>query len=255
MTAKLCAVIPTKDNMRTIRECLESVLPVTQDIIVVDSGSTDGTVALCEQYGAKVIHRPWPGMVKQRQFCLDQAAGYDWILALDSDESLDRELQDSIRVRVTKAVDAGIDGFTFNRKVWFMGDWLHHVFQPEHRLRIVRGGAATVRGVGVDGLGGHDQLTVKGRTEHLPGTCKHDSWQDLDDMLQSYIRLGRRAAQYDPKPSQPYMIFLNPFIAFIKQYFIKQGYKDGLRGLLASAGVACGNMIKQMQKNERRLTE
>lgn len=254
MKAKLCVVIPTKDNMRTIRECLESVLAVAQDIIVVDSGSTDGTIALCEQYGAKVIHRPWPGMVKQRQFCLDQAADYDWILALDSDESLDLELQDSIRALADKAVDPGIEGFTFNRKVWFMGGWLHYVFQPEHRLRIVRGGAASVKGVGVDGLGGHDQLIVKGRTEHLPGTCKHDSWQDLDDMLQSYIRLGRRAAQYDPKSSQPYMIFLNPLIAFIKQYFIKQGYKDGLRGLLASAGVACGNMIKQMQKNERDLT-
>lgn len=252
MTAKICAVIPTKDNMRTIQECLESVLPVTRDIIIVDSGSTDGTVALCERYGAKVIHRPWPGMVKQRQFCLDQAKDYDWILVLDSDESLDKDLQASINALLNKEADPGIDGFTFNRKVWFMGGWLHHVFQPEYRLRVVRGGAATVTGVGADGMGGHDQVVVNGRVAHLQGTCKHDSWKDLDDMLQSYIRLGRRAAEYDPKPSKPYMIFLNPLLAFAKQYFLKKGYKDGRRGLIASAGVACGNMIKQMQKNERR---
>ncbi len=248
----ICAVIPTKDNMRTIQECLESILPVTKDIIVVDSGSTDGTVALCERFGAKVIHRPWPGMVKQRQFCLDQASGYDWILVLDSDEMLDQSLQCSIAALKEKAVDSTIEGFTFNRKVWFLGGWLHHVFQPEHRLRVVRGGAAVVNGVGQEGLGGHDRLLVGGQVEHLQGTCKHDSWKDLDDMLQNYIRLGRRAAQYDPKLSKPYMIFLNPLAAFIKQYVLKKGYKDGHRGLIASAGAACGVMIKQIQKNERR---
>ncbi len=249
---RLCAVIPTKDNIRTIQECLESILPLTQDIIVVDSGSTDGTVELCEKLGAKLIHRPWPGMVKQRQFCLEQAASFDWILILDSDEMLDAELQNAINQACDVATDKQIEGFTFNRKVWFMGGWLHHVFQPEPRLRVVRGGAAVVSGVGPDGLGGHDKLVVNGAVEHLPGTCKHDSWKDLDDMLQSYIRLGRRAALYDPKPSKPYMIFLNPCLAFFKQYILKQGYKDGHRGFIASAGVACGTMIKQIQKNQKK---
>ncbi len=249
--ASLCAVIPTKDNMRTIQECLESIVPVTPSILVVDSGSTDGTPELCEKFGAKIIHRPWPGMVNQRQFCLDQAAGYDWILILDSDEVLDETLQAAIKSLTEKTVDSEIDGFTFNRKVWFMGGWLHHVFQPEPRLRVVRGGSAIVTGVGEGGLGGHDKLVVKGRVEMLPGTCKHDSWKDLDDMLQSYIRLGRRAAQYDPKPSKPYMIFLSPLVAFVKQYLFKKGYRDGHRGLIASAGVACGVMIKQVQKNQR----
>lgn len=251
MSKSICAVIPTKDNMRTIQECLESILPVTSDIIVIDSGSTDGTVSLCEKFGAKVIHRPWPGMVKQRQYCLDQASGYDWVLILDSDESLDQELQKSIAALAENEIDPDVDGFTFNRKVWFLGGWLHHVFQPEHRLRVVRGGSAIVKGIGPEGLGGHDRLEVNGRVEHLHGTCKHDSWKDLDEMLQNYIRLGRRAALYDPKPSKPYKIFLNPMAAFIKQYVLKKGYKDGRRGLIASAGVACGTMIKQIQKNEK----
>lgn len=250
--ASICVVIPTKDNMRTIQECLDSVVKLTKDIIIVDSGSTDGTVAICESYGAKVIHKTWAGMVKQRQFCLDQAADYDWIVVLDSDEALDETLQNSIKALIEKAVDSTVVGYTFNRKVWFLGGWLHYVFQPEHRLRVVKGGVATVKGVGKDGMGGHDHVIVNGQTAHLPGTCKHDSWSDLDDMLQSYIRLGRRAAQFDPKPGKAYMILSNPLLAFIKQYILKKGYKDGHRGLIASAGVACGNMIKQLQKNQHR---
>lgn len=245
-SARICVVIPTKDNIRTIQECLESVAPFTKNIIIVDSGSTDGTVALCEQYGAKVIHREWPGMVEQRQFCLDQAADYNWVVALDSDEMLDEILQNSIKELLEKGIDSMIEGFTFNRKVWFLNGWLDHVFQPEHRLRIVRGGTATVKGIG------HDQLVVNGRVSHLQGTCKHDSWSGLDDMLQSYIQLGRYAAQNESKPSKPFMILLNPLLAFFKQYILKKGYKDGRRGLIASAGVACGNMIKQLQKNENR---
>jgi len=250
MLKNLCAVIPTKNNLRTIQECLESILAITENIIVVDSGSTDGTIQLCESYGAKVIHNDWQGMVIQRQFCLDQAADYEWILVLDSDESLDTELQHSIKNRLKIDISSEIESFTFNRKVWFLGDWLHYVFQPEHRLRIVRGGVATVKGIGIDGKGGHDQILVNGTSEHLTGTCKHDSWENLDDMLQSYIRLGRRAAEYDPKPSKPYMIVLNPCLAFIKQYIFKQGYKDGRRGFIASIAIACGNMIKQLQKNQ-----
>ena len=93
---------------------------------------------------------------------------------------------------------------------------------------------------------------LNGQVSHLQGTCKHDAWDGLDGMLQSYIRLGRRAAKYDPKPSKPYMIFLNPGLVFFKQYILKKGYKDGLRGFIASAGAACGVMIKHLQKNAYR---
>ncbi len=248
--SKICAVIPTKNNIRTIQECLNSVSNVTKHIIIVDSGSTDGTIELCINQGVSVINKPWLGMVKQRQYCLDQASDFDWILLLDSDEMLDTTLQKSIVDLIKEEVASETEAFTFNRKVWFLNGWLNYVFQPEYRLRVVRGGVATVKGVGVDGLGGHDQVQVKGEVGHLKGVCKHDSWRDLDDMLQSYIRLGRRAAKYDPKPSKPYMIFINPLYAFIKQFILKKGYKDGRRGMIVSAGVACGNMIKQLQKNQ-----
>ncbi len=222
-------------------------------IIIVDSGSTDETLSICTDYGADIIEKDWPGMVKQREYCLEAGKNYQWILLLDSDESLDKTLQQQVQqVQQATCQTTEMEGYSFNRKVWFLNGWLNHVFQPEHRLRLVRSGKARVTGIGPDGLGGHDQVRVDGKTALLSGTCKHDSWEDLDDMLKSYIRLGRRAATYDPKQAKLYMLFLNPVLAFFKQFILKKGYKDGQRGLIACVAIACGNLIKQLQKFQNR---
>jgi len=243
----LAVVIATKNNMRTIEECLDSVAGLYNYLLIVDSGSTDGTIELCTNKGAEVLHRDWPGMVKQRQFCVDACAEYRWVLILDSDESLDSTLYNEIEGVVAEDLDE-YDAYAFNRKVWFMDGWLHHVFQPEFRLRLVRGGMATVEGVGPEGKGGHDRIEVPGKVGRIAGTCKHDSWEDAGDMMARYVDLGKRAALYDPKPSSVAKLFVSPLVAFIKQYFIKGGIKDGHRGLIAVAGAAGGNFMKQLLK-------
>ena len=249
MTApkNLAVAITTKNNLRTIRECLESVKGLADKICVVDSGSTDGTVEICREMGAEVVYREWPGPVAQKQYAMDRCADYAWVLNLDSDEMLDAELARSVRDAVLTA-GPEIAGFSFNRKVWFRGQWLHHVFQPEPRLRLVRPRQATVQGIGPQGKGGHDFVKVDGEKAHLPGTCKHDSWVDAADMMRRYVELGARAAQYDPKRSSILRLLLSPLGAFVKQYFLKQGFRDGRLGLLMCLGVAYGNAIKQMLK-------
>jgi len=243
----LAVAITTKNNLRTIRECLDSVKAIADKILIVDSGSTDGTVELCHEMGAEIIFREWPGMVAQRQFSIDQCADFDWVLSLDSDEMLDAELAAAIRQAAATAATE-IAGFSFNRKVWFRGHWLHYVFQPEPRLRLVRPLKATVHGIGPQGKGGHDFVKVDGKIQHLPGTCKHDSWENATDMMRRYVELGARAAQYDPKRSNTAKLLFSPFNAFIKQYFLKQGFRDGRIGLLMCLGIAYGAAIKQMLK-------
>ncbi|RPI46034.1 MAG: glycosyltransferase family 2 protein [Betaproteobacteria bacterium] len=249
MTApkKLAVAITTKNNLRTIRECLESVKDVADKIFVVDSGSTDGTVEICREMGAEVDYREWPGPVAQKQYAMDRCADHDWVLNLDSDEMLDAELAASIRNAVLTA-GPEIAGFSFNRKVWFRGQWLDHVFQPEPRLRLVRPRKAAVHGIGPQGKGGHDYVKVEGEIAHLPGTCKHDSWADAAEMMRRYVELGARAAQYDPRRSNVVRVLFSPLGAFVKQYFLKQGFRDGRVGLLMCLGLAYGNAIKQMLK-------
>lgn len=243
----LAVAITTKNNLRTIRECLQSVHGIADKMFVVDSGSTDGTVELCRQMGAEVVYREWPGPVAQKQYAMDQCADYDWVLNLDSDEMLDAELIASIRGALHTARPE-IDGFSFNRKIWFRGQWLNYVFQPEHRVRLVRPRRATVQGIGPEGKGGHDGVRVDGEVRHLPGVCKHDSWADAAEMMRRYVELGARSAQYDPRRSTILRLLLSPLGAFVKQYFFKQGFRDGRLGLLMCLGIAYGNAIKQMLK-------
>ena len=243
----LAVAITTKNNLRTIRECRESVRGIADKIVVVDSGSTDGTVELCREMGAEVVYREWQGPVPQKQYAMDLCAGYAWVLNLDSDEMLDAELAAAVR-DAARTAPAEVAGFSFNRKVFFRGQWLHHVFQPEHRVRLVRPGKARIRGIGPEGKGGHDAVHVEGEVRHLPGTCKHDSWADATEMMRRYVELGARAAQYDPRRSNVVRLLLSPLAAFVKQYVFKQGFRDGRLGLLMCLGIAYGNAIKQLLK-------
>jgi glycosyltransferase involved in cell wall biosynthesis len=246
----LAVAITTKDNLRTIRACLESVAGIADTIFVVDSGSTDGTVEICKAMGAEVVYREWTGPVAQKQYAIDRCAGYTWVLLLDSDEMLDAELAAAVRAAIAEAPpDSG--GFLINRKVWFRGQWLHHVFQPEWRLRLVRPRQATVVGIGPQGRGGHDVVRVDGNVQRLPGVCKHDSWADAHEMMRRYVELGARSAQYDLKRSNILRLLLSPCVAFVKQYFFKQGFRDGRLGLLMCLAVAYGNAIKQLLKMAR----
>jgi glycosyltransferase involved in cell wall biosynthesis len=244
---KLAVAITTKNNLRTIGECLQSIEGIADKIVVVDSGSTDGTIELCEQMGAEVVYREWQGPVAQKQYAMDRCADYDWVLNLDSDEMLDAELAAAVRSAVSNPRPE-IAGFVINRKLWFRGQWLHHVFQPELRVRLVRPGKATVHGIGPQGKGGHDGVKVDGEVARLPGTCKHDSWADAAEMMRRYVELGARAAQYDPRRSNTLRLLFSPLGAFVKQYVLKQGFRDGRLGLLMCLGIAYGNAIKQLLK-------
>jgi len=138
---RLAVAIITKNNIRTIEETVVSVQGLCDHILVVDSGSTDGTIEFCKSQGVEVAHRDWPGVADQKQFCIDACADYQWVLSLDSDESLDETLFEGVKSIVAEN-DSQYDGYSFNRKVWFMNGWLDNVFQPEFRMRLFRGGIA-----------------------------------------------------------------------------------------------------------------
>jgi glycosyltransferase involved in cell wall biosynthesis len=247
----LAAAICTCDNIRTIGLTLASLRGLVRRIVVVDSGSADGTVELCEAHNAQIIHRRWDGPVDQKQFAIDQCRDHRWVLLLDSDEALEPELAQGIRLAVLRD-DPAFDGWELNRKVWFMDGWLNHVFQPEWRLRLVRGGAGAVKGIGPQGRGGHDRIEVPGRVGRLQGHCRHDSWIDLRDMCLRYISLAERAAEHSDSGGKASDILLRPVAAVFKQLVMKRGILDGRRGLIAAGGVGLGVLMKHLFIASRR---
>lgn len=244
--ARLSVAIVCKNNEGTIARTLESVSGLVREsggeIVAIDSGSTDGTIGLLERHGARVIRSEWKGHIATKQMAMEACAG-EWVLALDSDESVEAELAQSIRA-LLKA-DGGAMGARVNRKVFYRGRFLDYAWQPEWRLRLVRRGSAAW-----GGLDPHDVLAMKderAKTVDLRGTLRHDSfetfaehlrkqWGHARTMAESLHKSGRRGRKRD--------LLISPAGAFFKQLVAKRGFRDGYAGWLAAASSAAGTLMK-----------
>lgn len=239
----LSVAIVCKNNEETIGRTLESVVGLATEIVALDSGSTDGTISILETHGAKVTRTQWKGHVATKQMALE-ACGEPWILCLDSDESLEQDLLESVRA-IVNGIEAGVDGYRVNRKVYYKGRFLNHAWQPEFRLRLVRKGAARW-----GGLDPHDKLELiqaGGPMQNLRGTLRHDSFATISDHLAAQAAHARTmAASLIEDGARPSLVRLvcSPGGAFLKQMVIKQAWRDGWRGWAAASSAAAGTLMK-----------
>ena len=239
------------DSMRSLPASLASTKDLAERVLVVDSGSTDGTIEYCREHAVEVVHRDWTNMADQRQFAMRSCGDAAWVLSLDSDENLDDDLRDSIR-RTLRDVDDSVDGFRMRRMTYLDGKLLRHTFQPEWRLRLVRGGAFRVEG---DAVGGHDRIVVDGEIRSLEGVLLHDSWTGAQDMLARGVRYGFRASKVSRNGGTRLNLLINPASAFFKQLVLRRGFLDGWRGWVAAGGVASQALAKHLAIMERRELE
>lgn len=229
MTIPVSAVVITLNEESNIQKCLES-LEFCAELLVVDSGSTDNTVNIARQLGAKVIHQEWLGFGKQKHFSVTQAA-YDWVLCLDADEWLSDELIQSIKQLFENPPSGKI--YQFARRDYFLGRWLGHGGYPELNPRLFNRNHAHWSAAMV-----HEKVI----TQEAAGTCRGDLMHYTSDSLahsiskrteygnMQVIDMYERGA----RPNIARLVF-SPIARFVKLYLLQQGFRDGVPGFVLAS--------------------
>jgi glycosyltransferase involved in cell wall biosynthesis len=230
----LSVVIITYNEETNIGRTLESVMPLVAngkgEIIVVDSGSTDRTVEIARSFGAKVFVEEWKGYAAQKNSAIEKATG-EWILSLDADEEVDRQLVDEIQAALSSEPKPA--GFFIPRKNKFLGRWIRHGgFWPDPKLRLFRKGMAKFEDRQVH----EDARLLDGASGKLTGALIHHSYPTLSDYIDHMNRYSSLAAEMLVAKGKVRFSVINivvrPVATLIYNYFFRLGFLDGREGLL-----------------------
>ncbi len=244
----LSVVIITRNEERNIRACLDSV-KWADEIVVVDSGSSDGTIAICREYGCKIIEAEWKGFGANKAAGV-QAAKNDWILSLDADERVTPELAQKIKEIL--ASDHLADGYKIRFRTLYLGrqirfsDW-----QNEYHLRLFN----RRRGSFNDAIL-HESLNLNGRTEKIKAPIIHNSFPTLAVHLQKIARYGQLAAEQKSaagKKSGVCGAVLRGLFAFVRIYILKAGFLDGRMGFVLAINNGFAAYMKYLMLWEKQL--
>ncbi len=248
MTEHLSVVIITHDEERNIEACLKSVQWV-DEIVVVDSFSTDDTVKVCLEYTQKVFQRPWPGYGLQKNFGIEQARG-EWILIIDADERIAPELREEIQSVLKRTAEDGVVAYEMPRKNHFFGRWVRQADQyPDYQIRLFKKGKAWYNEKKL-----HENLIVKGPIGRLEHCLMHYSFESLSDWLRKlshYSRLMAEEQSVERKRVHGLDLLFRPFSTFIKLYGLKKGYAEGIRGMIISVYASLFTFLKYAKMWEK----
>jgi glycosyltransferase involved in cell wall biosynthesis len=236
---KISATIITLNEERNLARAIES-LRCADEIVVVDSGSTDRTVEIAEKLGARVLDSPWPGYAQQKNLAAERAS-HDWILSIDADESLSEALEGEIWQ--IKKCGPQYDAYTMPRLAQYLGRWIRHSgWYPDRKVRLYDRRKATWEGAFV-----HESLRVNGRVGHLESNLLHFTCNSLSEHLRTLDRYTTLAAEQllaaGEKPTLA-RIILSPPWTFVETYFFKAGFLDGMEGLAIANMAAFYNFVK-----------
>ena len=230
---KLTVIIITLNEVENIRACLDSVI-WADEIIVVDAGSTDQTVAICQELGAKVlVNSDWQGFGFQKNLALKQATG-DWILSLDADERISPKL----RQLILKTLESpSADGYLLPRQAFFLGKAMRHGgWWPDYVLRLFRREYGEFSPVLV-----HETVLLQGKIEKLQEPITHYSYVSLEQLLEkinTYSSAGAHQAHSKQKYGSLSKALARGSWAFFRAYCLRAGFLDGSAGLIAAISKA-----------------
>lgn len=264
----LSVPVMTRNEGANLDRCLASVAGLAAQIVILDSGSTDGTRQIADGYGAEWTHQDWLGFRDQRKVALSLCT-QPWILALDADEEVSPAMRADIlaffgrnpetaggpesaaggknfpldTAAGSAAPAATHDGASFPRKVWFLGRWITHGdWYPDRKLRLVRRGQAICAG-----SPGHDRLEVPGPVMKYHGDLHHFSFPDMaryitkinifaDEQLKHQLSQNRKWS--------PAANLFRPWWRFFRAYVLRRGFLDGFPGLWIAASTAYQTFVR-----------
>lgn len=250
----LTVTIITLNEEKNLPGAIESVR-WADEIIVVDSGSSDRTVEIAEKMGAKVVHNPWPGYGKQKNFAQRQASN-DWVLNIDADERVSPESREEIESTLGDVM-AGRNpacGFYFPRKTFYLGRWIAHGgWYPNYLVRMADRRAAEWTEPSV-----HEELKVRGETRKLVHPLHHYTFSGIQDQIltnleyskQGFVELKRRGQK-----ASLLKLLIKPVGKFVETYVLKKGFMDGLPGFIISVNAAHSMFLKYAYLVEAKIEE
>ena len=228
MPLPLSVIVITKNEEHNIDACLDSV-SFSDDIVVVDAASTDRTVEIARERGATVFVEEWLGFSEAKSFALRHVR-HDWVFWLDADERLTEEARDEIQL-IASSGDTRFAAYRIARKSFFLGKWIRHSgWYPGYVTRLFRKSLSRFSDSDV-----HEFLEVEGLTGTLRHDILHYTDADLNHYFSKYNRYTTLAAeemQRKGRRANPADLLLRPLIVFLKMYFIRLGFLDGMEGFI-----------------------
>lgn len=225
METKISVSIICLNEAGIICDCLQQAARIADEIVIVDSGSTDQTLEIAENHGAKIFHQDWLGYGKQKNFALSQCSN-EWVLSLDADEVLTDELIEEIR---GLNFDSEVVGYRVARKL-FVGDrficW--GGYYPDYQLRLFRNSLGDFNELAV-----HEsvQLTANAKVSDLKKPLDHFSYDSLEQMDAAFNKFAKLSTKKRNRFLNPFRAVFNFFYTFLYKYLLRLGFLHGVTGL------------------------
>lgn len=241
---KISAVIITFNEEDRLPDALASLQGIADEIVVVDSYSTDRTLAIARAAQARVWQNRFEDYGQQKNFALGKAA-HEWILNLDADERVSPELKRAMLDLKENAAPAGVAAFAIKRKTFYLGRWIRHSgWYPDRKIRLFKKSAATWQGRI------HEKLLVTGGVARLGGDILHFTYRDIGDHVRRLDRYANFQAEeivrQDKKLLLPRLLILPP-VTFLRHYLWRLGVLDGFPGLVIAMVSSWGTALKYLK--------
>ena len=225
---KISVCVITLNEEQNLRRCLESCVSLADEILVLDSGSTDSTEAIAHEFGARWEVRKWPGYMQQKNNVI-QMASYDWVLSLDADEAVSSDLRAVLKRLKEEGDSAEAGGYSMKRCVFYEDRWIRHGdWYPDRLVRLFRREGANFVGGRV-----HERLELAGKVIELNGDIEHHSFADSKDhwaRCQKYAWLWAEDARDSGKHGWPLEPLLHGVFRWLRGYVFRGGFLDGQQG-------------------------